>query len=282
MRSWLFAPGHDRRKLSKALASEADVVIVDWEDGVPDDQRAAAHALARELLPGNDGHAPRIVVRTQCGADPRFEQDLKLLQQLLAEGAPVSGIVLPKVEDAAEVRAAAKLGVPVIVSVESAFALEHTPFLPPDPAEGPSGNPGQIERLVLGSLDLLTDFGLPWQPEQPLLAYARARLAVISRAAGLQPPIDGVFPPLDDAAGFESDAGVARSMGFGGKMLIHPSQIRPANDTFGRGADELERARRVRAAYEEANDRGAGIAVVDGQMIDAPVVAWARNVLAED
>ncbi len=281
MRSWLFVPGHDRRKLVKALASNADVVIVDWEDGVPSDQRDVAHELALELLPESQEHSPRLVIRTLSGLKEGFADDLDFVERLLAAGARVAGVMLPKVEAAAEIKEAGRLGVPLIASVESMFTLEHFSFLATDSVADLRKAGARLERLVLGSLDLLADVGRSWEREQPLLVYARARLAVVSRAYGLEAPIDGVFPPLDDSAGFREEAMAARRTGFAGKLLIHPSQIAPANETFGPTQDELERAQSVLAAYEAARLRGAGVAVLEGQMIDAPVVAWARSVLAK-
>ncbi len=272
MRSWLFVPGHDRRKLNKALTSDAHVVLVDWEDGVPASQRGAAHELALDVLTRSHEPWPRLVIRTLSGSADGFGDDLKVVELLQARGARVGGVMLPKVESAAEVEEAGSLGLPLIASVESAFALESSPFLS-------AGGRAKLERLALGSLDLLTDLGQSWDRQQPLLTYARARLAVLSRAAGLQAPIDGVFPPFNDLAGFEVDALAARRLGFAGKMLVHPSQIGLANSVFGPTESELDRARRVLSAFEEAHGRGASVAVLDGQMIDAPVVAWAQSIV---
>jgi len=272
MKSWLFVPGHDRRKLNKALTSDAHVVLVDWEDGVPASQRGAAHELALELLTGDHRPWPRLVIRTLSGTADGFADDLKVIELLLARGARVGGVMLPKVKAATEVAAAGSLGLPLIASVESAFALETSPFLS-------AGEGAKLERLALGSLDLLTDLGQSWERQQPLLAYARARLAVLSRAADLEAPIDGVFPPFNDLVGFEADALAARRLGFAGKMLVHPSQIALANAVFGPTESELDRARRVLSAIEEAHGRGTSVAVLDGQMIDVPVVAWARSIL---
>lgn len=278
MRSWLFVPGNDRRKLNKAFASDADVVIVDWEDGVPASHRVAAHELALELLPGAVENCPRLVIRTLAGSQEGFADDLSMVERLLAAGARVAGIMLPKVEAASEIREAWRLGLPLIASVESALSLESFLLFTAGLAEF-TATGARLERLALGSLDLLTDLGQSWEREQPLLEYARTRLAFVSRAAGLEAPIDGVFPPLDDPAGFTEEALAAKRLGFAGKMLIHPNQIALANDAFGQSESEMERARRVLAAYDEARDRGVGIAVLDGQMIDAPVVAWARELL---
>lgn len=285
MRSWLFTPGNDRRKVTKALNSAADVVIIDWEDGVPADQRGAAHRLARDLLLSEQApYRKRIVIRTLCGASDGFSADLTQIEQLNAEGAGIGGILLPKVETREELSEAAALGLPLIALIESAHALEYAPFLPEPASQMSRGaeGAGAIERLALGSLDLLTDLRVPWHREQPLLSYARTRLAVLSRAAGLAPPIDGVFPPLGDRAGFLADAEAARQVGFGGKMLIHPDQIEPANRLFQPDPDEIEYARRVLTAFEEAAEQGTGVVVVDGQMIDAPIVTWARDLLVRN
>ncbi len=278
MRSWLFVPGNDHRKLNKALVSDADVVIVDWEDGVPASERVAAHDLALDLLAGAGDNCPRLVIRTSAGSEEGFPVDLAMIERLLAAGARVAGIMLPKVEAASEIREAGRLGLPLIASVESALSLESFPHFT-SVLDELTATGAKLERLALGSLDLLTDLGQPWEREQPLLEYARTRLAFISRAAGLEAPIDGVFPPLDDPSGFTDEALAAKRLGFAGKMLVHPNQIELANGAFGQSESEIERARRVLAAYDEARERGVSVAVLDGQMIDAPVVAWARHLI---
>src|SRR5690554_1561793 len=148
MRSWLFTPGHDRRKLSKALASDADVVIVDWEDGVPADQRSLAHEVAFELLVGSTSR--RYVIRTSAGAEPAFSDDIRVIEQLLIKGVPVRGVVIPKVESVGQVQPAARLGLPIIASIESARALDRLSNLAAGLASNLSIAGFKLERLALG------------------------------------------------------------------------------------------------------------------------------------
>lgn len=134
-----------------------------------------------------------------------------------------------------------------------------------------------VERLSFGSLDLALDLDLNSgsNAAEQILGHARYALLLQSRLAGLAPPLDGVYPAIQNRAGLVEAVRFARDMGFGGLLCIHPSQVEPIHQTLMPSPAELEWARRV----AEAGASGAGVFVVDGEMVDAPVLGRARRLL---
>ncbi|HUP27730.1 MAG TPA: CoA ester lyase [Chloroflexia bacterium] len=266
MRTWLFVPGHDTHKIEKALASEADVVILDWEDAVPYERKQEARAATRAAL-ADVRASPRCVVRVNNMHDPAFSDDLAALAQL-----HTSAVILPKVSDPAEVvRFAGHVTQPIIPLIESALGVELCFAIA-------KAHP-QVERLGFGPLDLMADIGSQWTPDNEAYLYARIRVAFAGRAAGLQGAIDGVYPRLDDIDGLRLDAAGARRLGYAGKMLLHPSQIDPVREVFSPTEEELEQARQIIQAFRDAQARGEAVVRLNGRFIDPPVVLWARFML---
>jgi len=138
----------------------------------------------------------------------------------------------------------------------------------------------RVRRLAFGAGDYAVDMNLAWTRDEAEMAHARASIAVASRAAGLEPPIDTVFADLRDAEGFAAAARRARAAGFQGKMCIHPDQVAPANAVFTPGEAEVARALEIVAAFDAAEAAGSASIQLDGQFIDYPIVERARRVLA--
>lgn len=270
MSAWLFVPGHDRRKLLKALTGDADVVVVDWEDGVPARERERARIETRDTLHSRPPVA-RIVIRINAAGGSEWEADLATVRGMLDRGAAIGGLMLPKVNAVEQIAELAFMELPLVATIEGAAGLELVSSLA-------RAHP-KLERLALGSLDLLAELGQRWRADQPLLEHARVRIALASRAAGLEPPVDGIFPPLHDHQGLALDASRARDLGFAAKLVIHPGQIAPVQTAFRANQDELELARRTLAAYQKALEGGSAATSLDGEMIDAPSVAWAKRTL---
>lgn len=283
MRTWLFVPGHEQRKLAKALESEADAVVVDWEDAVPaaakEEARRTTRRVFEEVLEAElhereprgaaSAGGPYRVVRVNGAASAFFAADIADIKALSGRG--VQGVMLAKTERPDEVKAAAAAGLPLVLLIESALGLEDARLL----ASAHAG----VTRLVFGSLDFLADIGASWTPAGEALLYARSRLVSCSRAAGLAAPIDSVWPRLDDPAGLQQDAELARRLGFGGKLVLHPKQLAPVRRAFAPAADEVARAERVLAAAERALAEGRSAISLDGEFIDPPVLDWARQIL---
>jgi citrate lyase subunit beta/citryl-CoA lyase len=268
MRTCLFVPGHDVRKIQKALGSDADAIILDWEDAVPEERKAEARDTTRAQLPA-ETTGPRRIVRINNAGHPNFADDAAALA-----GLPISGVMLPKVDRPADVtRLAALTTLPIIPLIETALGLESVYAIA-------TAHP-QVERLAYGALDFIADLGGQWTPQGEASQYARARIAVAGRAAGLAGPLDSVYPLLDDLDGLRRDAQAARVVGFAGKTLLHPSQIPIARDIFAPTAAEIEQATTVMQAFAAARARGESVVrLPDGRFIDPPVVRWAEGVIA--
>lgn len=264
-RSFLFVPGNDERKLSRALTCGADAVIADLEDAVTAAEKPAARRLATRVLAEAEGETLRLVRVNAAGSEWIGED----VAALAAVG--LDGVVLPKAT-ASAVGALAGLGLPVVGIVETAAGLRGAYELAA--SEG-------VEALVLGAVDLGLALGTEPRSDGLELLFTRSSLVVDSAAAGLRGPIDQVWTTLRDDAGLARDCALARSLGFRGKACIHPEQVPVVNDAFSPSSDELARARDVVAAYDEAAARGQGAVALDGEMIDLPIVERARQLLAD-
>jgi citrate lyase subunit beta/citryl-CoA lyase len=260
-RSYLFVPGNRPDRFEKAWQSGADAVILDLEDAVQSTHKDLARkAVAAWLQPTRP-----VYVRINGTGTPWFEQDLELV------GLPgVQGVVLPKAEHPEQVeRLAACLAgeAQVLPLLETALGVWNARVLAQTP---------RVERLAFGSVDFQLDTGITGEQEE--LLYARSRLVLASRVASILPPVDGVTMVLDDLTRLQEDVARARRLGFGGKLCIHPRQLELINRGFAPTDAERAWARRVLSAAEAT---GAGALQLDGELIDRPVIARARSILAQ-
>ncbi|MEU5994558.1 CoA ester lyase [Spirillospora sp. NPDC047418] len=257
--TWLFVPGTRPERFEKAAASGAGAVILDLEDAVAaplkDDARAAAARWLRS--------SGRAWVRVNSLHSACAQADLAALRDLPG----LQGVVLPKTERAADTEHVARLlPVPVVALVESAAGLVHLPEVCASPATA---------RVAFGSLDFVLDIGADHVPDA--LLFARSRLVVESRAAGLPSPIDGVTTALDDLTRVGEDAALARRLGFGGKLCVHPAQLAPIQRQFAPAEQEIAWA----TAVLQADRGGSGAArTPDGELVDEPVLQRARGILS--
>jgi citrate lyase subunit beta / citryl-CoA lyase len=262
-RSYLFVPGNRPERFGKALASLADVVVLDLEDAVaPADKAGAREAVARHIAAADAATRPRLAVRINDESTPWFDVDLARLADT-----GVALVMLPKSERPAtvvRVRAACP-GVQVLALIESARGVLAAEALAA--AEG-------VARLVFGTLDFALDLDLPGDPVG--LDYAASRLALASRAAGLPSPVAGVTPDIDNPAQGSADFERARAHGFGAKLCIHPKQVASVHQALLPSDQQLDWARRVLAAAEASS----GAVQVDGRMVDKPVLERAKRLLA--
>lgn len=264
VRTALFVPASRPERIPKALDSQADVVIVDLEDAV----EHLAKDSARESLCDFLATHPdvRLWVRINDASTPWHEDDLKACRGR----AGVSAIMLPKAESLAQVRHVAQSGATVVPIIESARGLINVAEV--------ANAPG-VARLAFGSLDYGLDLGLTPDTEAAnlVLDHARAQVLLHSRGAGLAAALDGVFPGIKDETGLKRAAGRAHDMGFGGVLCIHPSQVPIIHAAYLPDEQSLAWARRVVAANRE---NPAGAFMLEGKMVDAPVVAQARQLLS--
>jgi len=264
IRSLLFAPGNDARKLEKALESHADAVVADLEDAVPAPEKGRAREIVRDLLAGARTEA-LLAVRLNAVGTAFWEDDLRMLSEL-----PPDALVLPKATPDG-VAALGPDGPPVIGIAETAQGLR----LAYETACSP-----RTVALLLGAVDLGLELGLEPRADGQEVLFARSKLVVDSAAAGIRGPLDLVHVDLHDDEGLEAECRLARSLGLRGKACIHPAQVAIVNRVFSPSDEETDRARRVVQAYEEGRAEGRGAVSLDGEMIDLPVVERARQVLA--
>jgi len=267
LRSLLFTPADDERKLARAANAGADAVILDLEDAVVPAERERARALVRAQLAQPRGDpSPLVCVRVNALGTDDFAADVALVSEQRPDV-----VVVPKAT-AEAVDALAAAALPVIPIIETAAGLRLAFEI--------ASRPGVL-ALLLGAVDLGAQLGLEARADSLELLYARSKLVVDSAAAGIGPPIDAVHLALDDSGGLARQAALARSLGLRGKACIHPAQVAIVNDAFDPRPDELDWARRVVAAAAAAAAAGRGAVSVDGEMVDAAVVLRARQTLEE-
>lgn len=257
-RSYLFVPGNRPDRYAKACATRAGAVIVDLEDAVaPAEKLAARNALAGWLA----AERP-VMVRVNAADSVWFDDDVRVCAH---DG--VAAVVLPKAERADDVaRVVAVCGERLVFPlVETARGIWNVLAV----AQAPN-----VGALLFGALDYQADLGTG---DDDLL-YARSRLVLASRVAGIDPPVDGITQSVDDLELLRRDCQRARQLGFGAKLCIHPAQVDVVNRCFAPSADDLDWAKRVVDAFARSEGNAA---LLDGKMIDRPVLVRAQAMLAE-
>lgn len=269
LRSLLFLPALRLDRLEKALGSNADMVVLDLEDGVgPEDKSAARRALGELSATRMKTHAGRTAVRINSLATADGIRDLAAI--LDWEAWPAM-LVLPKVESAAEVRQ--------MVSLVSGRRRRPTLLLTLETAAGiaaadtvaSAAPPGSV--LGYGSADHMAETG--GMMTEASLAFGRAQVVNAAASQRLS-AVDGVWLDFRDPDGLTAEARLAKSMGFSGKIAIHPDQIGPIHRVFTPTPDEIAGAKELMKAAETA---GSGAFAFNGKMIDAPVLARARKMV---
>ncbi|GAY10057.1 CoA ester lyase [Pseudonocardia sp. N23] len=257
MRSLLFVPADKLDLLAKVPRWSPDAVAVDLEDAVAVAGKDAARAgLCDAPL---DAGGATVLVRVNPPGTPWFDDDL---DAALSSGA--AGVIVPKAEDPAvlaDVRERTR-GRILMAGIESALGVVNSRELF-----------AHADTGFFGAEDYIADIGGRRSPGSLEVLYARSQTVLAGRLAGI-PLLDQVVTAIDDAEAFLADAAAGRDLGFAGKICIHPSQVALAHEVFTPSPDEIARARRVLEA------ESAGVAVVDGEMVDAVHLKLARQVLA--
>jgi citrate lyase subunit beta/citryl-CoA lyase len=273
-RSVLFSPGDQPSLLRKAPGIGADVVVFDLEDAVAPARKTEARTAVQSVL-----------------ADPAFDPDCEVcvrvnpvgfgasddVQTVLAGQTPdLDAVMLPKAESAQDVLTLGRLldeqafGVPVLALVESARGVLHAEEI---------ADAGPTDALVFGAEDLAADVGATRTDDGTEVLHAREHVVLAAGAADVD-AIDTVYTDIDDTEGLRAETEFAAQLGYDGKMAIHPGQVDPINDAFTPDADDVEWAERILEAKAEADAEGKGVFRVDGEMVDAPLVAQAERIVA--
>jgi citrate lyase subunit beta/citryl-CoA lyase len=281
-RSFLFAPGNHARKVEKVFDCGADNVILDLEDAVAKAEKVATRALVVEAL-----KRPRQSGANKGGAYVRvngFHTEFCYGDAVAVVGPGLDGIILPMVESrdqlvaldwlvgALERERGLKPGsIDIIPIIETGKGIANARTI------AASGT--RVRRMAFGAGDYTLDMNMEWTLTESELEHARAEMAVASRAAGLEAPIDTVWVHIKDLDGVASSAKRARQLGFQGKMCIYPPQVERVNAAFTPTETEIAFARRVVAAFEQAEREGSSSIQLDGYFIDYPIVYKARRTL---
>ncbi|HJE59839.1 MAG TPA: CoA ester lyase [Nocardiopsis listeri] len=261
----LYTPADRPDRVAKALAGDADVVLVDLEDAVAPARKEGARAEAVRLLSRVDRP---VQVRLNHPDTPWHTGDVAALAELPAH----VGVRVPKVETADQVSAlAARLpGRDLHLLIESALGVEHA-F---DLAEAAP----TVASIALGEADLRSDLRVSTDTG---LTWARGRVVVAARAAALPPPVMSAYPHVRDLEGLASSCAAGRDLGFCGRTAIHPAQLPVIREAFLPSAGEVDRAREVVRKVTDAELAGVGaIALADGTFLDRAMLDQARAVLA--
>ena len=282
-RSLLFSPGDSPDLMRKAPGAGADVICFDLEDAVAPGRKDEARAAVREVL-----------------ADPAFDPDAEVCVRLTAEApaadldgvlgagetggdgegngtddARLDAVMLPKVEGADRVESVAALCAErgrepaVFALVETAAGVLSAQAVAAADA---------TDALVFGAEDLAADVGATRTDEGTEVLYAREHVVIAASAADVD-AIDTVYTDFSDEAGLREDAAFARRLGYDGKLAIHPAQVAPITEAFTPDPEDVEWAAAVLDARDEAEREGRAVFRVDGEMIDAPLIAQAERIL---
>jgi len=269
-------PGANDKALEKAKSLPTDAIIFDTEDSVsPDMKEVAREKVAAAATSGEYGRR-ELTIRVNSIETEWFEADVRS-----AAAAGPSGIVVPKVNSAADVATIERL-------LESAGAPDHTMIWAmletPAAVENAVEIATSSERLavlVMGTNDLAKELRAALLPGRHPLLWGLARCVNAARHAG-KVILDGVYNDVRDPDGFAAECRQGAEMGFDGKTLIHPTQVEPCNEAFAPSPEEVEYSRRVIEAFEAGLAEGKGVVTVDGRMIENLHVDNARRALAID
>lgn len=272
LRSLLFAPAVRPDMIPKLPGTGADAVVIDCEDATPPLAKAEGRAHARELAPRIAGEGRQIFVRVNAVPSPWFEDDVR--EGLCPE---LAGIVVPKLESLEQMevvaRALAAAGhaeLPVLAGLETALGVADARPLLAHP---------KVIAAYFGAEDFIADMGGVRTEGSQEVLYARSHVALAGRLAGV-PCLDQVVTDFKNDALFEREIAEAKAIGYQGKLCIHPRQVGLANAGFVPSEEEIDFARRLLEAYERESAAGVGAISFEGQMVDEPLAARARQVLA--
>lgn len=277
LRSFLFAPGNHHRRVEKALTLDADAVILDLEDAVAVAEKPATRDAV--VAAYDQPRTGFLYIRVNA-ADTEFcHRDLTICVR-----SRLDGIILPKVESPATIQTIDWLltnlerehGLPVGV-VDLIPIIETAKGLRDVDAILTAGT--RVKHCAFGAGDFTLDVNMRWTRDEGELAYARARVVTASRAAGIEAPLDTVWVDLQDEEGLEASTRLALTLGFQGKMCIHPNQIPVVNRVFTPTNAEIDFAERVVAAFAQAEKAGSAAIQLDGKFIDYPIVYRAQRTL---
>ncbi|WP_439103969.1 HpcH/HpaI aldolase/citrate lyase family protein [Celeribacter marinus] len=267
-RSALYIPGSKERALEKAKGLACDAILFDLEDAVAPDEKANAREMLRDAIAAGGYGARAKIVRVN-GFDTAWGRD----DVAAFVGADIDGILLPKVESAAMVEELARAipDVPLWAMMETPLGMINAAEIAAHP---------RMAGFVMGTNDLAKELNTRFRADRLPMMGGLHLCLIAARAYGLV-ALDGVYNAFKDEDGLRVECDQGRDMGFDGKTLIHPAQLEIANTAFAPSEAEIDLARRQIAAFDEAEAKGEGVAVVDGKIVENLHIVTARATLAK-
>ncbi len=285
LRSLLFSPGSSEKMLAKAPGSGADAALFDLEDSVAPDMKERARELVRRAIETvkSAGSPGSILVRVNAVGTGLLEKDLEAVA-----AAGLDAVMLPKSETAADIQKTDAIltrlererkleagSIGIVAQAESAAGVYHCYEICAASPRMVGVNFGSAEDA-----DLCRDLGARWTPEGTALLYAKSKVLLEARAAGLPHPTDGVYMRLNDDAGCRADAEAALQLGYVGKAAIHPRQVPIFNEVFSPKPEEVTYYNEMLEAFREGEKAGVGAVSFQGKMIDIAMAKHAERVLS--
>ena len=276
-RSLVFVPGNNPRFLEKAKSLSGDIVCFDLEDSVPDNEKQNARTLISKKLKERKDFTTSVFVRTNSPQSGKIPNDL---EKVIQKG--LDGIVIPKVDSAKELKKIEKIisnlekkrklkKIRLIPSIESALGVINCYEI--------ASSSKRVDAIVFGIFDLLNDMQIEYTKGNPIGAkYSRYKVPVAATAAGVA-AIDGIWQEIKDKKGLEHDCKLGKELGYAGKSIIHPDQIKITHKIFHPNSSEISWSKLVVQEYEKSTKKGKGAIVIDGKMIDEVHYKRAKAIL---
>ncbi len=271
MRSMLFAPGNKYELLQKFSKIQPDIAIIDLEDAVPDSEKQVARENLQKYAQ-EDKTAATTYVRVNALVSQHFEEDIRSIPPQIA------GIVIPKVNDASDIERATQaiernsVSAKILVGIETVKGLMSVQDI---------FGTASVFAAYFGAEDYIHDLGGLRTDGNDEVLFARTQIGISSRLFGV-PVVDQIVADFSDSERFMKEAQQAKSLGFTGKLCIHPSQVPLANQSFSSTPEEIQQAIELLKVYDEAVVNGTASIVHNGQMVDEALAKQARRILSQN
>ena len=271
MRSMLFAPGNKYELLQKFSKIQPDIAIIDLEDAVPNSEKQVARENLQKYAQ-QDKTAATTYVRVNALVSEHFEEDIRSMPPQIA------GIVIPKVNDPSDIERATQaiernsVSAKILVGIETVKGLMSIQDI---------FGTASVFAAYFGAEDYIHDLGGLRTDGNDEVLFARTQIGISSRLFGV-PVVDQIVADFSDSERFMKEAQQAKSLGFTGKLCIHPSQVPLANQSFSSTPEEIQQAIELLKVYDEAVANGTASIVYDGQMVDEALAKQARRILSQN
>lgn len=269
LRSMLFAPGNKAELLQKFPKIQPDAAVIDLEDAVPDSEKEAARENLQKFGTFFKDEKFSVFARVNPVTSEFFEPDIQ------AAGSDLDGIVIPKISSVEELKKAetvlssTSFASRIVVGIETVKGLVSVQQIL---------SSSSVIATYFGAEDYIADLGGVRTASNEEVLFARSQMGIAGRLTGV-PVIDQIVADFSDGERFTNEAAQARSLGFAGKLCIHPSQVSLANNSFSPSEEEVARAKELLSAYENAVAQGSASIVFNGQMVDEALAKQARRIL---